>query len=75
MTEWDEFGAIIKQAVYTINNILESYAAKDLLVLCCSQPYMTEWDKFGAIIKQAIYTINNILESYAAKDLLVLCCS
>ena len=34
--------AIIKQAVYTINNILESYAAEDLLVLCCSQPYMTE---------------------------------
>ena len=28
--------AIIKQVVYTINNILESYAAKDLLVLCCS---------------------------------------
>ena len=26
----------LKQAVYTINNILESYAAKDLLVLCCS---------------------------------------
>ena len=38
--------AIIKQAVYTINNILESYAAKDLLVLCCSLPYMTEWDEF-----------------------------
>ena len=67
--------AIIKQAVYTINNILESYELRTFSSYVVLNPTWPNGTNSSAIIKQAVYTINNILESYAAKDLLVLCCS